>query len=138
MNLPNYSIVPAFLQMLNDAVGFWPDEGPDSAFDLLMSGLAGVAAAVAVAIALTIYFQTGYRSARDMVRHGVAATVALAVLGFAAYDMRNAALAYLGIATAKPAAAFELRWPRTAEATLGETLPEWARVARAELLAAQR
>ncbi len=137
MNLPFYSI-STFLQMLNDAAGFWPDESPDSAFDLLMSGLAGVAAAVAVAIALTIYFQTEYRSARDMVRHGVAATLVLALLGFAAYDMRNAAIAYLGIAPAKPAAAFELRWPKTADATLGETLPEWAGVARAELLAAQR
>jgi hypothetical protein len=125
MNLPGYSMIPAFLQMLTDAAGLWPDEGPDSAFDLLMSGLAGVAAAVAVAIALTVYFQTGYRSLRDMVRHGVAATLVLALLGFAAYDMRNAALAYLGIAPAKPA--FELRWPKTAEAMLGETPAEWAR-----------
>jgi len=127
MNLPGYSMIPAFLQMLTDAAGLWPDEGPDSAFDLLMSGMAGVAAAVAVAIALTVYFQTGYRSLRDMVRHGVAATLVLALLGFAAYDMRNAALAYLGIAPAKPAAAFELRWPTTAEAMLGETPAEWAR-----------
>jgi hypothetical protein len=127
MNLPGYSILTTFLQMLTDAAGLWPDEGPDSAFDLLMSGLAGVAAAVAVAIALTIYFQTGYRSARDMVRHGVAAVLVLALLGFAAYDMRNAALAYLGITPAKPATAFELRWQNTAEAALAQTPAEWAR-----------
>ena len=116
-----------FPKMLADAAGLWPNENPESLSDLLMPGLAGVAAAVAIAIALTVYFQTGYRSVRDIVRHGLAAAAVLALLGFAAYDMRNAALAYLGITPTKPAASFELRWLQAAEATLAEAPVELAR-----------
>src|SRR4026207_2514204 len=73
------------------------DDTPDGMLGMLMSGLSGVAAALAVAIVLAVYFRTGYRSSRDVMRHGLAATVVLALLGFVAYDMRHAALAYLGI-----------------------------------------
>ena len=117
----------SFPKVLADAAGLWPDGSPDSAFDLLVPGLAGVAAAVAVAIALTVYFQTGYRSARDIVRHGLAAAAVLALLGFVAYDMRNAASAYLGIAPTGSAASFELRWLQETEATLDGTRTELAR-----------
>ena len=79
---------------------------------MLMSGLAGVAAALAVAIMLTVYFRTGYRSLRDIVRHGLAAALVLGLLAFVAYDMRHAALAYLGINPAKPAVEFEIRLPK--------------------------
>ncbi len=113
--------VTSFLKMLPDRVGLFQGEGADSTIDLLMSGLAGVAAAVAVAIALTVYFQMKYRSVRDIVRHGLAATIVLGLLAFAAYDMRNAALAYLGINPAKPAAEFEIRLPKTVATTLAQT-----------------
>jgi hypothetical protein len=94
------------------------DDGPDGALGLLMSGLSGVAAALAVAIVLTVYFRTGYRSSRDMLRHGLAATVVLALLGFVAWDMRHAAQAFLGINPAKPAVEFEIRLPRAALAAI--------------------
>jgi hypothetical protein len=106
----------SLLTMLADAARLWPDEGPDGTVGLLMSALSGAAVAMAVAIALTIYFQTGYRSTRDIIRHWVAAAVVLGLLGFAAYDMRNAALAYLGINPTKPSAEFEMRWPKAAAA----------------------
>ena len=88
------------------------DDSPDGMLGMLMSGLSGVAAALAVAIVLTVYFRTGYRSSRDVLRHGLAATVVLALLAFVAYDMRHAALAYLGINPAKPAVEFEIRLPK--------------------------
>lgn len=44
----------------------------DSRAGLLLSALAGAAAALAVAILLSIYFRARYRSGRDVVRHGVA------------------------------------------------------------------
>jgi hypothetical protein len=68
---------------------------------MVMSGLAGVAAALAVAILLSVYFRTGYRTAREVVRHVLTAAFVLALLAFVAYDMRQAALAYLGINPAK-------------------------------------
>jgi hypothetical protein len=53
---------------------------PEGGLGVIMSALAGVAAALAVAIALSVYFRSGYRSRRDLVRHGLAAS---AVLGHA-------------------------------------------------------
>ena len=79
-----------------------------------MSALAGVAAALAMAILLSVYFRTGYRTGRDVLRHGLAATLVLALIAFVAYDMRQAALAYLGINPAKPAVEFEIRLPKVA------------------------
>jgi len=77
-----------------------------------MSGLAGIAAALAVAIILTVYFRSRYRSLRDILRHGLAAALVLGLLAFVAYDMRHAALAYLGINATGPAVEFEIRLPR--------------------------
>ncbi len=96
------------------------DDSPDGVLGMVMSGLAGVAAALAVAIVLTVYFRSGYRSSRDILRHGLAATVVLALLAFVAWEMRHAAQAYLGINPAKPAIEFEIRLPRAALATLSE------------------
>jgi hypothetical protein len=95
---------------LNDLVAI-ADDNPDGLVGLLMSGLAGAATAVAVAIALSLYFRSGYRSSRDLVRHGVGVMVALVLLAFAVSDARHAALDYLGIIASKPAIEFEIRLP---------------------------
>ncbi|UZE47351.1 acriflavin resistance protein [Rhodopseudomonas sp. P2A-2r] len=87
------------------------DDNPDGWGGLLMSGLAGAATAVAVAIALSLYFHSGYRSSRDLVRHGVGAVAALVLLAFAVSDVRHAALNYLGMIASKPAIEFEIRLP---------------------------
>ena len=99
----------------------WIDDSPDGWFGMAMSGLAGAAAALAVAIVLTVYFRTGYRSARDIVRHGLAVAAVLGLLAFVAYDMRHAALAYLGINSAKPAVEFEIRLPKLAASAVAGT-----------------
>jgi hypothetical protein len=91
---------------------------------MVMSGLAGVAAALAVAIMLTVYFRSGYRSARDVVKHGLAAAAVFALLAFVAYDMRHAALAYLGINPAKPAVEFEIRLPSAALSAVADSQVE--------------
>lgn len=100
------------------------DDNPDGVIGMLMSGLSGVAAALAVAIVLTVYFRTGYRSARDVLKHGLAAAAVLALLAFVAYDMRHAAQAYLGINPTKPAVEFEIRLPMTAVSVLADTQVE--------------
>ncbi|MGM4956584.1 acriflavin resistance protein [Bradyrhizobium barranii] len=87
-------------------------ESADGRLGILMSALSGMAAALAVALAMTVYFRLGYRSWRDVVRHGLTTLAALALFGFAAYDMRHAALAYLGLNPSKPAVEFEIRMPR--------------------------
>jgi len=79
---------------------------------ILMSALSGIATALAVALAMTVYFRLSYRTWRDVARHGLAAFAALALFAFAAYDMRHAALAYLGLNPSKPAIEFEIRVPR--------------------------
>jgi hypothetical protein len=88
------------------------DDGPDGGLGLLMSGLAGAAAALAVAIALSVYFHSGHRSTRDVVKHGLTTVLVLSLVAFVAYDMRHAALAYLGINPDKPAVEFEIRMPK--------------------------
>jgi hypothetical protein len=90
--------------------GLFADD--DGGLGMVMSGLAGEATALAVVILLSVYFRTGYRSRRDMVRHGLTAAVVLALLAFAAWDMHQAALAYLGIGPAKPAVEFEIKLPK--------------------------
>lgn len=90
------------------------DDGADAGLGTIMSALSGVAAALAIAILLTIYFRSGYRSRRDLVRHGLAATAVLALLAFVISDMRNAALAYLGINPERPSAGFDIRLPKAA------------------------
>jgi hypothetical protein len=97
---------------------------PDGGLGVIMSALAGVAAALAVAIMLTVYFRSGYRSRRDLVKHGLAASAALALLAFVISDMRNAALAYLGLNPAKPAVEFEIRLPKAALKTATDTQVE--------------
>jgi len=87
-------------------------ESADGRLGILMSALSGIAAALAVALAMTVYFRMSYRTWRDVVRHGLATLAALVLFGFAAYDMRHAALAYLGLTPSKPAVEFEIRMPR--------------------------
>jgi hypothetical protein len=118
--LPGDSVT-SFLRMIGDSTGLFAGDSADGVLGMLMSGLAGVAAALAVAIILTVYFRTGYRSARDIVRHGIATTAVLGLLAFVAYDMRHAALAYLGINPTGPAVEFEIRLPKTAASTMADT-----------------
>ena len=102
----------------------WFDDSPDGGLGMVMSALAGVAAALAVAIVLSVYFRSGYRSPRDLVKHGLAASVVLALVAFVVYDMRHAALAYLGINPAKPAVEFEIRLPKAALTAVTDTQVE--------------
>jgi hypothetical protein len=106
------------------STGLVADESPDGVLGLLMSGLAGVAAALAVAIALTVYFRSESRSVRDIIKHGLAAAVVLGLLAFVASDMRHASLAYLGINPTKPAVEFEIRLPKAAVSAVTETQVE--------------
>ena len=76
--------------------------------------IAAAAAAAAVAIVLTLYFRGQHRSPRDIARRLAASLVAVALLGFVAYDMRHAAFDYLGINSAKSAVEFEIRLPDAA------------------------
>lgn len=96
-------------------------DGADGGLGMVMSALAGVAAALAVAIMLTVYFRSGYRSGHDVLKHGIAAAAVLALLAFVAYDLRHAAFAYLGINPAKPAIEFEIRLPKAALTTVADT-----------------
>jgi hypothetical protein len=114
----------ALLKKLAESTGLFSDDSPDSWQGMLMSASAGVAAALAVAIALTVYFRSGYRSRRDIVRHGLAAALALGLAAFVAYDMRHAALAYLGINPAKPAVEFEIRLPKAAVTVIADSQVE--------------
>ena len=118
--LSGYS-VSSLLRVAADGLGLFPNDSPDGSLGLVMSGLAGIAAALAVAIMLTVYFRTGYRSVRDIVRHSLAATLALGLLAYAAYDLRHAALAYLRIDPAKPAVEFEMRLPKAPASTRADS-----------------
>jgi hypothetical protein len=93
----------------------WPDPTAGDGSGLMMPALAGVAAAFTVALMLTLYFQTGYRSYRDMIRHGLVTALGLSLLAFVIYDMRNAALAHIAARTANPTTQFELQWQQTTE-----------------------
>jgi hypothetical protein len=114
-------LVYSFFQMIADSTGLLAVDSPEGGLGLVMSGLAGVAAALAVALILAVYFRTGYRSARDVLRHGLAATAVLGLLAFVAYDVGHAALAYLGINPSKPEAGFDIRLPETALAGAART-----------------
>jgi hypothetical protein len=92
----------------------------EASLGILMSALAGIAAALAVALALTVYFRLSYRTWRDVLRHGLAALAALALLAFVAYDMHHAALAYLGLNPSRPVVEFEIRMPREALRTASD------------------
>ena len=121
--LPGDSVT-SFLKMVGDRTGLFADDSPDGWLGLLMSGLSGAAAALAVAIVLTVYFRSGHRSFRDIVRHGLAAALVLGLFAFVAYDMRHAALAYLGINPTKPAVEFEIRLPKAALSDVADTQVE--------------
>jgi len=121
--LPGDSVT-SFLKMVGDHTGLFADDSPDGWLGLLTSGLSGVAAALAVAIILTVYFRSRYRSIRDIARHGLAAALVLGLLAFVAYDMRHAALAYLGINPTKPAVEFEIRLPKAALSDVIDTQVE--------------
>ncbi|WP_431017279.1 hypothetical protein [Bradyrhizobium pachyrhizi] len=95
-------LLTALLKAIDPGTG-WFDEAADGGLGMVMAGLAGVATALLVAILLSAYFRSGYRSTRDIVRHALVTTLVLALLGFAAYDVRRDALAYFGLA-ASPAA----------------------------------
>jgi len=99
-------------------------DSPDGGLGIIMSALAGIAAALAVAIVLSVYFRGGYRSRQDLLKHGLAASAVLVLLAFAISDMRQAALAYLGLNPAKPAVEFEIRLPKAALATAADTQVE--------------
>jgi hypothetical protein len=104
------------------AVGF--GDSPDGGLGILMSGLAGIAAALAVAIVLSVYFRSGYRSRRDVLKHGLAASAVLVLVAFVVSDMRSATLAYLGLNPAKPAVEFEIRLPKAVLTTAADTQVE--------------
>jgi hypothetical protein len=120
--LPGDSI-NSFLRMTGEGTGLF-DDSPDGGLGMVMSGLSGVAAALAVAIVLTVYFRSGYRTTRDIVKHGLATLAVLALVAFVAYDMRQAALAYLGINPSKPAVEFEIRLPKAALSAISDTQVE--------------
>jgi hypothetical protein len=120
--LPGDSVA-SLLKVVGTATGLF-DDSPDGGLGLAMSALAGIAAALAVAIALSIYFRSGYRNTRDVMKHGLAATVVLVLLAFVVYDVRHAALAYLGINPTKPAVEFEIRLPKAALAAIADTQVE--------------
>lgn len=117
------------LQSMTDASTIWPASGIDDGSSLVMPALAGVAAAMTVALMLAIYFQTGYRSYRDMIRHGLAAAVGLTVLAFVVYDMRDATIAHVAKTPVRPAVQFEMQW-RTAAVRVKTLATEMDRAAR--------
>jgi Na+/proline symporter len=106
--------------LLPDSWSALANDSPDDGLVMLVSGLAGMAAALGVALLLTVYFRR-YRSGRDMVRHGLAAAAVLGLLAFAAYDMRPAALDYLGIGASRPQAGLEIQPPKAAASRLADT-----------------
>jgi hypothetical protein len=103
-------------------IGF--SDGPDGGLGIVMSALAGVAAALAVAIVLSVYFRSGHRSRHDLLKHGLAASAVLVLFAFVISDMRQAAQAYLGLNPAKPAVEFEIRLPKAALTTAADTQVE--------------
>ena len=117
--LPGDSVA-SLLKIVGTGTGLF-DDSPDGGLGMIMSALSGVAAALAVAIALSIYFRSGYRSRRDLVKHGLAASAVLVLLAFVISDMRHAALAYLGINPAKPAVEFEIRLPKASLSAVVDT-----------------
>jgi hypothetical protein len=91
----------------------------ESDLGLLSSVLAGTAAALAVAIALTLAVRLRSRgySFRGFAKGSFAALAALGLTGFVGYDMRHAALDYLGLNASRPALEFEIRLPSQLVAT---------------------
>ncbi|WJR75409.1 acriflavin resistance protein [Bradyrhizobium sp. NP1] len=115
--------VASLLQVIGDHTGLFGDD-PEGALSLVMSGLAGLAAALAVAIVLSVAVADGWRTRRHVVRHGIAAFVTLGLVAFVVYDMRHATLAFLGLNVNKPAIEFEIRLPKAALSEVAETQVE--------------
>jgi hypothetical protein len=109
---PVGDFLTSLLKTITDGSRLFTNDSPDG-LGMLISALAGVAAALAVATLLAMYFRSGYRTARDIIRHGLAAAVVLGLLAIVVYDMRGAAQAYLGLNPSKPEVEFEIRRPRT-------------------------
>jgi len=120
--LPGDSVT-SFLKMIGEGTGLF-DDSPDGELGMVMSGLSGIAAALAVAIVLTGYSRSGYRTVRDVAKHSVATLAVLGLVAFVGYDMRQAALAYLGINPSKPAVEFEIRLPKSALSAISDTQVE--------------
>jgi hypothetical protein len=85
----------------------------ESDLGLMSSVLAGTAAALAVAIALTLVlrFRLAGATWRGFAKGSFAALAALGLTGFVGYDMRHAALDYLGLNASRPAVEFEIKLP---------------------------
>lgn len=105
--------VTFLLQTIGEFTGLFGDD-PGGTLGLVRSTLAGAATALAVAIAFTLYFHSKHRTTRDVLKHSLAAIVMLALVAFAASDVRHAALDWLGINPSKPAVEFEIRLPKAA------------------------
>ena len=84
-DLPGDSVT-SLLRMIGAGTGLF-DDNVDGGLGIVMSALSGVAAALAVAILFSVYFRSGYRSPRDLVKHGIAATLVAALTAFVVYDM---------------------------------------------------
>jgi hypothetical protein len=111
-------VITSLVRKIGELTGLFND---DSGLGLVLSGLAGAAAALAVALALTVYFHAGNRTARDAMKDGLAAITALTLVAFVAYDMRHAAFAYFGLNPSKPAIEFEIRMPKTDLSAISNT-----------------
>jgi hypothetical protein len=126
MNLIFEPVTSFFAAVVNSfassfgSLALFADDTPDGTLGLLISGLAGAAAALAVALMLAVYFRTGYRTVRDMVRHGLAAAAVLGLLAFVAYDVRHTALDYLGVSPAKPEVEFRAPLPKATTSQFAE------------------
>ncbi|MBR0895694.1 hypothetical protein JQ616_12090 [Bradyrhizobium tropiciagri] len=92
-------LLTSLLKAIDPAVG-WFDDAADGGLGMVMSGLAGIAAALLVAILLSVYLRTGYRSTHDIVKHSFATALVLGLLGFAVYDMRQDMRDYFGLSAA--------------------------------------
>ena len=57
-------------------------------------------------------------------KHGLAARLVVGLVAFVVYDVRHAALAYLGINPTKPAVEFEIRLPKAALRAIADTQVE--------------
>src|SRR3954466_4330713 len=120
--LPGDSMT-SLLKLIGAGTG-WFDDSVDGGLGVVMSALAGVATALGVPLVLSVYFRSGYRTPRDLLKHGVAAGLVVGLVAFVIYDVRHAALAYLGINPTKPAVEFEIRLPKAALTVIADTQVE--------------
>src|SRR5437762_13511870 len=86
--LPGDSVA-SLLGMIGERTGLF-DDSPDGGLGMVMSSLAGVAAALAASIAMTVYFRSGYRTAREVAKHAPARLALLPLGSCVGYGMRPA------------------------------------------------